>query len=94
MDKTVAWHKEDGARLEGSRPLDSGKLQAPCIVRSPSGGFRLFYTAVGPGRPFRDCQGYILSAVSDDGLTFHKEPGIRVSPDPAVPHRSLRKGRW
>ena len=40
--------------------------------------------------PFPDCQGYILSAVSDDGLTFRPEPGIRLAPDPAVPHRSLR----
>jgi len=90
--------------VEGSRPLDSAKLQAPCIVRSPSGGFRLFYTAVGPAKPYPVCQGYILSAVSDDGLVFRKEPGIRLAPQPALPHISLRvlaptvapcgDGRW
>lgn len=84
------WRKEPGARLEGSRPLDSSKIQAPCIVRDPSGGFRLFYTAVGPAKPYATCQGYILSAVSDDGLVFRKEPGIRLAPQPSLRHISLR----
>jgi predicted GH43/DUF377 family glycosyl hydrolase len=98
------WEKETGPRLEGSRSLDSSKLQAPCITRIPHGGYRLFYTAVGPARPFPNCQGYILSAVSDDGLTFKTEPGIRLAPQPDVPHMSHRvlapsvtmcdKGRW
>lgn len=98
------WIKEDGPRLHGSRDLDSAKLQSPCIVRIPTGGYRLFYTAVGPAKPFPECQGYILSAVSDDGLTFEKEAGIRLAPQPKIPHMSLRvispsvtacaDGRW
>jgi hypothetical protein len=84
------WHKEPGSRVASSRPLDDAKVQAPCIVRRPDGGFRLFYTAVGSAKPIRDCQGYILSAVSDDGLTFVPEPGIRVAPQPALSHISLR----
>lgn len=98
------WQRELGARLEGSRDLDRSKVQAPCIVRAPDGRFRLFYTGVGPAKPFAACQGYILSAVSDDGLRFSPEPGIRIAPDPAVPHMSLRvlapslvalaDGRW
>ena len=98
------WRKEAGARIEGSRDLDRSKVQAPCIVKAPAGGYRLFYTAVGPDKPFADCQGYILSAVSQDGLRFEPEPGIRVAPDPALPHMALRvlapsltqlpDGRW
>ena len=98
------WRKEPGARIEGSRPLDRSKVQAPGVVALPGGGFRLFYTAIGPGRPFPTCQGYILSAVSDDGLDFRLEPGIRLAPRPDVPHMSLRvlapsvtrlaDGRW
>ena len=84
------WRREPGARLAGSRPLDSGKLQAPCAVHVPAGGFRLYYTAVGPARPFSACQGYILSAISDDGLIFRTEPGIRLAPQPELPHCSLR----
>jgi hypothetical protein len=98
------WLKEAGARIEGSRDLDRSKVQAPCIVRAPEGGYRLFYTAVGREKPFADCQGYILSAVSEDGLRFEPEPGIRVAPDPDIDHMALRvlapsltqlpDGRW
>ncbi|MFH1008180.1 MAG: hypothetical protein V1800_11890 [Candidatus Latescibacterota bacterium] len=104
MGLTHRWRREAGPRLQGSRPLDSSKLQAPCIVGNPSGGYRLFYTGVGPEKPYGKCQGYILSAVSEDGLTFRKERGIRVAPQPALPHMSLRviaptvtrgaDGRW
>lgn len=87
---THRWRKEVGTRVEGSGPLDSAKVQAPCVVEIPSGGFRLFYTAVGPAKPYPTCQGYILSAVSDDGLVFRKEPGIRLAPQPTRPSMSLR----
>ena len=101
---THQWKKEPGPRIQGSRALDSGKLQGPCITRIPGGGYRLFYTAVGPAKPFPACQGYILSAVSDDGLDFRPEPGIRIAPQPTLPHLCLRAlvptvaaledGRW
>ena len=90
MSITHRWQKEPGPRVQGSRPLDSSKLQSPCIVRNPGGGYRLFYTAVGPDKPFTVCQGYILSAVSDDGLLFRTEPGIRVAPQPEMAHACLR----
>lgn len=90
MNVTDLWQKEPGARVGASRPLDEGKIQAPCVVRLPSGGYRLFYTAVGPAKPYATCQGYILSAFSDDGLEFDPEPDIRLAPQPAVPHMSLR----
>jgi len=104
MGITHRWRKEAGPRLQGSRDLDSSKLQAPGIAHNPSGGFRLFYTAVGPAKPYPTCQGYILSAVSEDGLVFRTEPGIRLAPQPALPYASLRvlaptvtqcrAGRW
>ena len=84
------WRNEAGWRIAGSRPLDASKVQAPGVVRLPGGAFRLFYTAVGPGRPHPQCQGYILSAVSDDGLNFTVEDGIRLATDPDVPWRSRR----
>jgi hypothetical protein len=90
MSITQTWKKEPGARIQGSRPLDNAKLLAPCIVRNPAGGFRLFYTAVGPQKPFAQCQGYILSAVSDDGLNFEPEPGIRLAPREDLPHMCIR----
>lgn len=90
MSVATRWKKEPGARLQGSRPLDSSKVQAPCVIRLPGGGFRLFYTAVGPAKPYATCQGYILSAFSADGLEFRTEPDIRLAPQPDLPHMSLR----
>ena len=90
MGLTKHWRREEGARVQGSRPLDSAKLQAPCIVRIPGGGYRLFYTAVGPDKPYPLCQGYVLSAVSKDGVDFEVEPGIRLAPHPDLPHLSRR----
>ncbi len=84
------WKKEEGPRLHGSRPLDSLKVLTPCVVGNPEGGYRMFYTGIGPGKPFPDCQGYILSAVSEDGLEFETEPGIRLAPQPELEHMSLR----
>jgi hypothetical protein len=79
---TRTWTKEPGIRVEGDRPLDASKVQAPGGVVLLDGAVRLFYTGVGPGRPFPRCQGYILSAAAPDGLAFRKDDGIRVGPDP------------
>ena len=104
MADFLKWVKEDGPRVEGTRDIDQSKVQAPGIVLLPEGGYRLYYTAVGPGRPFPDCQGYILSAFSEDGVNFEVDPGIRLAPDPSIEHGSLRylaptvtqltDGRW
>ena len=104
MKMMSRWRKDAEVRVKGSHDLDISKVQAPGVVGMASGGFRLFYTAVGPGKPFAACQGYILSAVSDDGLKFRTEPGVRIAPDPAIEHMSLRvlapsvcqcaDGRW
>ena len=104
IETVAGWRREPGPRVEASRDLDRSKVQAPGITARPSGGFRLFYTAVGPGRPFPECQGYILSAISENGLDFETESGIRLAPDPAVEYMSLRllapsivrlgDGRW
>ena len=90
MRWTFHWQKEDGPRLEGARALDRLKVLTPCVVRNPAGGFRMFYTGLGPGKPFATCQGYILSATSRDGLRFQVKPGIRLAPQPELEHMSLR----
>ena len=59
----MRWEREGGSRVSGDSALDAGKVQAPGVVRCAKGGvvgWRLFYTAVGPGRPFDSCQGYLL----------------------------------
>ena len=98
------WKKESGIRLQGSHSLDFSKVQAPCVVNVPTGGYRLYYTAVGPGKPIKQCQGYILSAFSEDGLQFESETGIRLEPQAEIEYMSRRilaptvtqisKSRW
>jgi hypothetical protein len=80
----MIWRNDPGWRVAGSRPVDASKVQAPGIARMPDGRWRLFYTAVGPERPFRQAQGSIFSAVSADGLDFTLEDGYRLAPDPDV----------
>ena len=77
------------------RPASSGCPRAAGDSSTPP--------SVPPG-PIRRRQGYILSAVSDDGLRFTVEDGIRIAPDPTLPWMSRRAlaptitllddGRW
>ena len=53
-------------------------LNAPRVIHLHDGRFRLYCQESGKG---------IVSAVSEDGLTFHRETGIRIAPD--TPHDRL-----
>ena len=59
----MGWTRDPGIRVGGARPLDALKVQAPGAIVLPDGRVRLFYTAIGPERPFADCQGVVLSAI-------------------------------
>ena len=65
------WTKEPGVRIDIGTPqsLDSHRASTPHVIRSPRGMLRMYYAG----------DAGILSAVSIDGLTWMKEPGIRVS---------------
>jgi predicted GH43/DUF377 family glycosyl hydrolase len=67
-DGGLLWTPEMGARL-GS---DGGYYSAPRILFLDDGRCRLYCCERGTG---------IVSALSDDGgLTFHREPGVRIAP--------------
>ena len=89
MSMPHTWRKEQGARVEGGRGLDLWKVQAPCITRTPDGRYRLFYTGIGPEKPFEACQGYILSAVSDQSARL-----LLTDPDRYPIDRLLSHARW
>ena len=55
-------------------------MLTPDVVALPGGGYRMYYTLVGPGVDYTVTQGNILSAVSDDGERWTKEAGVRVGP--------------
>jgi len=77
-DPGLVWTKDPEPCIGPDTPLDSQSILTPNVVRLPEGGFRLYYTGLGPGRAVRGATGYILSAVSDDGTSWRKEPGIRL----------------
>lgn len=77
-DPGLDWVKDPEVSLEPDRPLDSQGILTPNVVRLRQGGFRMYYTAVGPARSVQESLGYILSAFSDDGISWRKEPGVRM----------------
>ena len=69
----LTWTKEPGIRIDVGGPYDSHYANGCSIVRLQDGRYRMYYhgDAYSAGS-------YILSAVSNDGINFVKEPGIRV----------------
>lgn len=83
----LTFTKEDGARLEAGhvRGYDSASgIVHPSVIQTYDGRYRVYYdtfnTVDGGDDPWR-----ILSAVSDDGLDFTIETGIRINPSRDLP---------
>ena len=101
-DPGLVWTKDPEPCIGPDSPLDSQSILTPNVVRLPTGGYRLYYTGWGPGRAVHDANGYILSAVSDDGASWRKEPGVRLDVhEPDATQRvlcpdvvPLPDGRW
>jgi hypothetical protein len=64
-DRGLQWVVEEGARI--SDP--NASFHAPRLLYLDDGSCRLYYSQRGKG---------IVSALSNDGLTFDPEPGVRV----------------
>lgn len=87
-DPGLKWVKDPQIAINLDTPLDSERILTPNVVRLPQGGFRMYYTGLGPGRTVKDSVGYILSAFSTDGMIWQKEPGVRI--DVHEPDATLR----
>lgn len=81
------WLRSPHPVLEPDRPLDDLKVLCPWVVPL-AGGYRLFYMGHGNLSP-PGTTGRILSAWSDDGVTFRKEPGVRIDNDVHASARAL-----
>jgi hypothetical protein len=79
-DPGTRWLKDPGVRIDIPAEPGHWKVLTPDVVALPGGGLRMYYTLVGPGVDYTVTQGNILSAVSDDGEHWEKEPGVRVGP--------------
>ncbi len=64
----LTWQKEEGIRLEGAA--------FPFVLRLQDGRFRMFYV---PSSKSRTPQNKVVSAISEDGITFEREEGARYT---------------
>lgn len=69
--------KPTGIVIAGTTPDDDLRILCPWVLPLSDGLFRAYYMGYGTGSP-PGTTGRILSALSDDGITFVKEPGVRV----------------
>jgi uncharacterized protein (TIGR03437 family) len=72
---------DEGLRLESEGTIDRGWVSVPEVIRTFDGRWRMYYVSARDG-----IANVIASAVSDDGLLFEREEGIRAEGlvDPAV----------
>ncbi len=67
----INWVKESGNRLTGGGTYTPYGVAHPCVMVLADGTYLMYFTGVGP--TWR-----ILSAVSEDGLNWVQEEGVRV----------------
>ncbi|MFQ5594978.1 MAG: hypothetical protein ACE5HA_12605, partial [Anaerolineae bacterium] len=92
MDAGLTFQMEAGARVEPGwhGDIDRDQVGASTTVLLPDGRFRMYYRAgYQDDAYFNGIKTVILSATSDDGLSWSAEAGVRVDPedwvDPQAP---------
>lgn len=87
QDPGLSWTKDEQIAIDLDHPLDSERILTPNVIRVAD-GYRMYYTGLGPARRDEHGLGYILSAFSQDAVTWQKDAGVRV--DLAEPHATAR----
>ena len=83
------WFKEPGVAIEAESPSEGPHIVTPNVIRTSDGRYRMYFTSLRYGsRAFEDSTSSILSAISQDGLSWQREAGPRL--EPFEPHASLR----
>jgi predicted GH43/DUF377 family glycosyl hydrolase len=67
------WKREESIRVGAVKPYASVRVLSPDIVRLPDDGYRMYFE--GRSEIGLEC---ILSAVSDDGVSWSVEDGVRL----------------
>lgn len=75
------FEKESGVRIDSEKTSDNGWASVPGAVILPDEKVRIYYVSGAT-----EAEGGITSAISDDGLNFDKEEGVRIKGfvDPTV----------
>ena len=74
-DGGLTFRMEPGKRIEQELPYEAATAFAPEVLRIEGGGYRMYYA--GYSDPTR---AYVLTASSEDGLVWTKEPEPVVAP--------------
>ena len=75
-DDGLVWRKEQGSHLEVSDVDDTQRILCPEVIPLPDGRYRMYWENLNLAGA-----SVILSAVSDDGMTWKQEPGVRYGDD-------------
>jgi len=74
--------KKEGLRIDSTKTNDNGWASVPEAIKLSDGRVRIYYVSGDS-----EAEGGIMSAISEDGLNFQKEAGVRVKggyTDPAI----------
>ena len=74
-DGGLTFRMEPGKRIEQELPYEAATAFAPEVLRIEGGGYRMYYA--GYSDPTR---AYVLTAASEDGLVWTKEPEPVIAP--------------
>ena len=74
-DRGLTFRMEPGKRIERELPYEAATAFAPEVLRIDSGGYRMYYAGYSDST-----RAYVLTAASEDGLVWTKEPEPVVAP--------------
>ena len=74
----LEWSIEKGIRLSPGGEFDPDNIGHPTVIVLPQGGYRMYYDGE-VRRTEQEFTWRILSATSADGLTWTKDPDVRVN---------------
>lgn len=84
----LKWTIEKGTRLTAGGQYDPDNIAHPAVIALPTGGYRMYYD----GEVHRTEQDYtwrILSATSEDGLSWVKDEEVRINVEEAPLYANL-----
>jgi len=74
----LKWTVEKGARLSPGGEFDPDGIANPSVISLPQGGYRMYYDGE-IKKTEQEVVKRILSATSSDGVTWVKDPGVRIN---------------
>ena len=78
IDPGISWKKDGCITIDSDTELDSQSVLSPKVIKLDRYSYRLYYSGSKKITSKGISKGYILSAISNDLLTWKKEHGIRL----------------